>query len=269
MSNDTVLVTKSDGIWTLTLNRPEKLNSLNKQLYDAMMAALDDAARDPGCRVIVLTGAGRAFCAGQDLSGEVYNPNGPQPDVGLVVERYNGMIEAMRRLPKPIIGAVNGIAAGGGASLALACDIVYAKKSATFLQAFAKIGLVPDCGGTYFLPRIAGEARARAMAMLAEPIKAEQAEAWGMIWKAVDDDKLESEVNAAARRLAEAATYGLGLTKLALLASIDNDLPAQLRVERDMQRLAASSPDYAEGVGAFLAKRPAKFTGAAPAAKKA
>ncbi len=261
MENSAVLVAKAAGIWTLTLNRPEKLNALNKPLYEAMMTVLGEAERDAACRVLILTGAGRAFCAGQDLSGEVYNPSGPQPDVGLVVERYNGMIEAMRRLPKPIIGAVNGIAAGGGASLALACDIVFAKRSATFLQAFAKIGLVPDCGGTYFLPRLAGEARARGMALLAEAIKAEQAEAWGMIWKAVDDDKFDAEVQAAAGRLAQAATYGLGLTKLALLESMDNDLPAQLRVERDFQRRAAAAPDYAEGVGAFLAKRPAKFTG--------
>lgn len=267
MSNDTVLVAKTGGVTRLTLNRPDKLNSLNKELYEAMMAALAEAERDETCRVLTLTGAGRAFCAGQDLSAEVYNANGPQPDVGVVVERYNAMIEAMRRLPKPIIGAVNGIAAGGGASLALACDIVYAKRSATFLQAFAKIGLVPDCGGTYFLPRLAGEARARAMAMLAEPIKAEQAEAWGMIWRAVDDDTLEAEVKAAAERLAQSATFGLGLTKLALLGSLDNGLSAQLLVERDLQRQAAASPDYAEGVGAFLAKRQAKFTGRAPQRK--
>ena len=262
MSEQTVLVAKGNGITRLTLNRPDRLNALNRALYDEMMAALDDAASDATCRVVVLTGAGRAFCAGQDLSNEVYNATGPQPDVGIVVERYNGMIERMRRLPKPIIGAVNGIAAGGGASLAFACDIVIARRSASFLQAFAKIGLVPDCGCTYFLPRLAGEARARGMALLAEPIKADQAEAWGMIWKAVDDDKLDTEVDAMAARLSSAATFALALTKQALLVSGDNDLTAQLRLERDLQRLAAASPDYAEGVGAFLAKRPAKFTGA-------
>ncbi len=261
MSETPVLVTKAGGITRLTLNRPERLNSLNRALFEAMMAALAEAAKEDSCRVVVLTGGGRAFCAGQDLSDEIYSATGPQPDVGPVVERYNAMIERMRRLPKPIIGAVNGIAAGGGASLALACDIVFAKKSATFLQAFAKIGLVPDCGGTYFLPRIAGEARARGMALLAEPIKAEQAEAWGMIWKAVDDDKFDAEVEAAAGKLAVAATYGLALTKQALLASGDNDLTTQLRLERDLQRQASASPDYLEGVGAFLAKRPAKFTG--------
>ncbi|MEZ5851158.1 MAG: 2-(1,2-epoxy-1,2-dihydrophenyl)acetyl-CoA isomerase PaaG [Hyphomicrobiaceae bacterium] len=261
MTNDTVTAVSHGGILRLTINRPDKLNALNADVHAAMMDALQTAERDADCRVVVLTGAGRAFCAGQDLSGEVYNPDGPQPDVGLVVERYNGMIERMRRLPKPIIGAVNGIAAGAGASIAFACDIVIARRSASFLQAFAKIGLVPDCGGTYFLPRLAGEARARGMALLAEPVKADQAEAWGMIWKAVDDDKLDAEVDALATRLAGAATYGLGLTKLALLASSDNDLGAQLALERDYQRLAGASPDYVEGVGAFLAKRAPNFTG--------
>jgi 2-(1,2-epoxy-1,2-dihydrophenyl)acetyl-CoA isomerase len=261
MANETVLVSEAGGVLRLTLNRPERLNALNRDLHEAMMAGLDRAERDPDCRVVVLTGAGRAFCAGQDLSGEVYSASGPQPDVGPVVERYNGMIERMRRLPKPIVGAVNGIAAGGGASLAFACDIVLAKRSASFLQAFARIGLVPDCGGTYFLPRLVGGARARAMAMLAEPVTAEQAEAWGMIWKAIDDASFEAEVSAMAERLAQGPTYGLGLTKQALDASIANDLASQLRLERDLQRLASASPDYAEGVGAFLAKRPAKFTG--------
>lgn len=262
MSEQTVLVTKGNGITRLTLNRPERLNSLNRALSEEMMAALADAAGEDTCRVVVLTGAGRAFCAGQDLSNEVYSATEPQPDVGIVVERYNAMIERMRRLPKPIIGAVNGIAAGGGASLAFACDIVIARKSASFLQAFAKIGLIPDCGGTYFLPRLAGEARARGMALLAEPIKAEQAESWGMIWKAVDDDKFDAEVNAVAEKLAIAPTYALALTKQALLTSGDSDLAAQLRLERDLQRQAAAAPDYLEGVGAFLAKRPARFTGA-------
>ena len=261
MANETVLVAKTGGITRLTLNRPEKLNTLNKTLYEAMMAALEAAEKDDTCRVLVLTGAGRAFCAGQELGPEVYNPSGRQPDLGPVLERYNEMIERMRRLAKPIIAAVNGIAAGGGASLALACDIVIAGKSASFLQAFARIGLVPDCGGTYFLPRLIGEARAKAHAMLAEPVKAEQAEAWGMIWKAVDDDKLDAEVAAVADKLAMGATYALGLTKQALQASHDHDLATQLRLERDLQRKAGASPDYAEGVGAFQAKRPARFTG--------
>lgn len=262
MAAETVLVTRAGGITRLTLNRPERLNALNQSLYEAMMAALADAAREDTCRVVVLTGAGRAFCAGQDLSDEVYSKTGPQPDLGPVLDRYNGMIERMRALGKPIVCAVNGIAAGGGASLALACDIVIAKKSATFLQAFAKIGLVPDCGGTYFLPRLVGEARAKGLSLLAEPLKAEQAEAWGLIWKAVDDDKLEAETAAIAERLATGATYALGLTKAALQTSLDNDLGTQLRLERDVQRKAGRSPDYVEGVGAFQAKRPARFTGA-------
>ena len=261
MTNDTVLVTKSGGITRLTLNRPDKLNALNKDIYLAMTAALEACEREDSCRVVVLTGTGRAFCAGQDLGPEVYNPSGAQPDLGPVLERYNDMIGRMRRLAKPIIGAVNGIAAGGGASLALACDIVLARKSASFLQAFAKIGLMPDCGGTYFLPRLIGEARAKAHALLAEPVKAEQAEAWGMIWKAVDDDTLEAEVTALANKLAAGPTYALGLTKQALQASLDNDLASQLRLERDLQRKAGTSPDYSEGVAAFVAKRPAHFTG--------
>ena len=261
MANDTVLVAKTGGITRLTLNRPDKLNALNRSVYEAMMAALEAAERDPSCRVVLLSGAGRAFCAGQDLGPEVYNAAGPQPDLGPVLDRYNEMIERMRRLPKPIVAAVNGMAAGGGASLALACDIVVAKKSASFLQAFARIGLVPDCGGTYFLPRLIGEARARAYAMLAEPVKAEQAEAWGMIWKAVDDDRLEAEVTALTERLATAATSALGLTKQALQASLDNDLASQLRLERDLQRKAGASSDYREGVAAFLEKRPARFSG--------
>ncbi len=261
MAGETVLVTKSDGITRLTLNRTEKLNALNKDVHAAMMAALSDAEREDACRVVVLTGAGRAFCAGQDLSAEVYSATGPQPDLGPVLDRYNGMIERMRGLSKPIIGAVNGIAAGGGASLALACDIVIAKKSAIFIQAFAKIGLVPDCGSTYFLPRMVGDARARGLAMLAEPLKADQAEAWGLIWKAIDDERFETEVTATAERLAKAGTYGIGLQKRAFLASVDNDLSAQLGLERDLQRLAGKSSDYIEGVGAFLEKRHPGFTG--------
>lgn len=261
MANETVAVTRSGGLLRLTLNRPDRLNALNKDVFDGVMAGLDTLERDETVRVAVLTGAGRAFSAGQDLTGEVYSATGPQPDVGVVVERYNTMIERLRRLPKPVIAAVNGIAAGAGANLAFACDIVLAKKSANFLQAFAKIGLVPDCGGTYFLPRLVGDVRARAMTLLAEPVKAEQAEAWGMIWKAIDDDKFDAEVTAMAEKLAAGPTYGLGLTKQALQASSGNDLATQLVMERDLQRLAANSPDYVEGVGAFLAKRPAVFTG--------
>ena len=261
MTTQPVLSSKAGGILRLTLNSPDKLNALCEAVYHSMMAALADAERDADCRVVVLTGAGRAFCAGQELGEEVFHAGGPLPDIGAVVERYNGMIERMRALPKPIVAAVNGIAAGAGASLALACDIVVAKKSATFLQAFAKIGLVPDCGGTYFLPRLVGDARARGHAMLAEPLGAEKAEAWGMIWKAVDDDAFDVEITKLAERLATGATYGLGLQKQAFNASHSNDLTAQLALERDFQSRAAASPDYVEGVTAFLGKRPPAFTG--------
>lgn len=261
MSQPTVLVETTGGVTRLTLNRPDRLNSLNKGLFEELTAALASADRDDACRVVVLTGAGRAFCAGQDLSDEVYRKGGPQPDVGAVVERYNPMIEQMRRLTKPIIGAVNGVAAGAGSSLAFACDITLAKKSATFLQAFARIGLIPDCGSTYFLPRLVGDARARGLAMLAEPLSAEKAETWGLIWKAVDDDRFDAEVSALASRLSAGPTRCLGLQKQAFLAAETNDLSAQLALERDLQRLAAASPDYEEGVSAFIEKRAARFTG--------
>lgn len=261
MTNDTVLVEQSGGIVRLTLNRPDKLNALCRELAEALAPALEAAEKDPSCRVVVLTGAGRGFCAGQELSDEVYAKRGPQPDLGEVLDRYNPIIERMRAMPKPIIGAVNGVAAGAGASLALACDIVVARRSASFLQAFGRLGLVPDCGSTWLLPRLIGEARARGHAMLAEPIKAEQAEAWGMIWKAVDDDKFEAEVAALADRLAVAATYGLGLQKRAFAAAAGNDLGGQLAVEKLLQQQAAASADFIEGVTAFQEKRPAKFSG--------
>jgi 2-(1,2-epoxy-1,2-dihydrophenyl)acetyl-CoA isomerase len=261
MANDTVLVERNGGITRLTLNRPDKLNALCRELGEALGAALAGAERDEACRVVVLTGAGRGFCAGQELSEEVYVKGGPQPDLGQVLDRYNPIILAMRRMPKPIIGAVNGVAAGAGASLALACDIVLARRSATFLQAFGRLGLVPDCGSTWFLPRLVGEARARAHMLLAEPIKADEAQAWGMIWKAVDDDKLDAEVAALAARLAAAATHGLGLQKQAFAAAADNDLAAQLALEKVLQQKAAASADYIEGVTAFQEKRAARFTG--------
>ena len=261
MANDTVLVERSGGIVRLTLNRPDKLNALCREMAEALGPALEAAAKDATCRVVVLTGAGRGFCAGQELSDEVYAKSGPQPDLGEVLDRYNPIIERMRGMAKPILGAVNGVAAGAGASLALACDIVIARRSASFLQAFARLGLVPDCGSTWMLPRLIGEARARAHAMLAEPIKADQAEAWGMIWKAVDDDKFDAEVTAVAERLASAATYGLGLQKRAFAAAAGNDLGGQLALEKLLQQQAAASTDYIEGVTAFQEKRPAKFVG--------
>lgn len=261
MADATVLVHSADGVTRLTLNRPEKLNAFTQAMMTELGHAFEGAGNDPACRAVVLTGAGRAFSAGQDLADGVYVKGGPQPDLGLILERYNPIIRLVRSLPKPVIAAVNGLAAGAGVSLALACDLVYAAKSATFMQAFARIGLVPDCGSTWFLPRLIGEARARGLALLAEPLPAEKAEAWGLIWKAVDDDKLAAEVDALAGRLAGAPTYGLGLMKAAFDASPGNTLAAQLELERQLQSKAGKSPDYAEGVGAFLEKRKPSFTG--------
>ncbi len=261
MADATVLVQTGGGITRLTLNRPDKLNAFNRMMMADLETALASAGSDPACRVVILTGAGRAFSAGQDLADGVYVKGGPQPDLGLVLDRYNPIIRLIRTLPKPVVAAVNGLAAGAGASLALACDLVYAARSASFMQAFAKIGLVPDCGSTWFLPRLVGEARARGLSMLAEPLIADKAEAWGLIWKAVDDDKLAAEVDALANRLALGPTYGLALTKAALDASAGNALPAQLDLERELQSKAGKSPDYAEGVGSFLEKRTPNFTG--------
>lgn len=261
MADAMVLVQTGGGITRLTLNRPDKLNALNQSMMAQLKFALEAAGADPACRVVVLTGAGRAFSAGQDLADGVYVKGGPQPDLGLVLDRYNPIITLLRTLPKPVIAAVNGLAAGAGMSLALACDLIYAARSASFMQAFAKIGLVPDCGSTWFLPRLVGEARARGLAMLAEPLIADKAEAVGLIWKAVDDDKLVAEVHALAARLAHGPTYGFALMKTALQASAGNALEAQLGLERELQSKAGQSPDYAEGVGAFLEKRAANFTG--------
>jgi 2-(1,2-epoxy-1,2-dihydrophenyl)acetyl-CoA isomerase len=244
------------GAWRIvTLNRPDRLNAFNEAMHRALASALDDAAADTGCRAVLLTGAGRGFCAGQDLSAI-------GGDLGDTLENfYNPLVRRIRGLNKPVVCAVNGTAAGAGANIALACDIVLAARSAKFIQAFAKIGLVPDSGGTWLLPRLVGHARATALAMLAEPIGAETAERWGMIWRAVDDDTLMAEAEALTAHLASQPTQSLALIKQALAQSTTNSLDAQLDLERDLQRKAGATPDYAEGVSAFIAKRPAKFTG--------
>ena len=261
MSEASILVESAPGYRVLTLNRPDRLNAFDEDMHRQLMAAILAAEADAGCRALLLTGAGRGFCAGQDLTNRVFEP-GVVPDLARTIEGfYNPLIRKLRDLPMPVVCAVNGVAAGAGANIALACDIVLAGRSAKFLQAFAKIGLLPDSGGTWFLPRLVGRARARGLAMLAEPITAEQAEGWGLIWKALDDAALMDEARRLTAHLATQPTVGLALIKQALDAAETNDLDAQLDLERDLQAEAGRTPDYSEGVQAFLAKRAPKFTG--------
>jgi 2-(1,2-epoxy-1,2-dihydrophenyl)acetyl-CoA isomerase len=260
MDEQAVLVDKRAGYYAVTLNRPQRLNAFTEAMHRALMTVLNDAESDPNCRALLLTGAGRGFCAGQDLSDL---PGGDaKADLGATVEAfYNPLVHKLRALPFPVIAAVNGIAAGAGANIALACDIVLAARSAKFVQAFAKIGLVPDSGGTWFLPRLVGAARARALALLSEPLSAEQAADWGLIWKAIDDDTLLADAEKMCAQFAAGPTFGLSQIKRALDASENNDLAAQLNLERDLQREAGFSPDYKEGVQAFIDKRAPIFTG--------
>ncbi len=256
-SEPVVRVEREGDVAIVTLNRPDKLNSVNAAVQQALPAAIDQA-RDARC--LVLTGAGRGFCAGQDLTERTGDTD--TLDTGRAIEGfYNPLVRQIRGLAMPVIAAVNGVAAGAGANIALACDIVLAARSAKFIQAFAKIGLIPDSGGTFFLPRLVGPARAMGLALLAEPLPAEQAADWGLIWRAVDDDRLMPEARALAQHLAAQPTAGLALIKRAIQAGATNDLDAQLDLERDLQREAGRTADYREGVAAFLAKRPARFTG--------
>jgi len=254
----TILVESFAGYRQITLNRPERLNALTVEMAAALSAALDEAAADENCRALLLTGAGRGFCAGQDLTAIV---DATPADLGRLLDHYHPLILKLRALPMPVVCAVNGVAAGAGANLALACDIVLAARSASFVEAFAKIALIPDCGGTWFLPRLVGTARARALAMLAEPLPATTAAEWGLIWQMVEDDRLMAEAQALAARLATQATTALALMKRALDAAATNPLDRQLDLERELQAEAGASPDHREGVRAFLDKRPPAFTG--------
>lgn len=257
-----LLLQIESGVAKLSLNRPETLNSFNEAMHLEMHAALDAIANDKSIRALLLTGEGRGFCAGQDLSDPLVKPAVPMPDLGEVIGRYyNPMLTKLSQMAIPTICAVNGIAAGAGANIPLACDFVIAARSAKFIQAFCKIGLIPDSGGTWFLPRLVGMARAKQLAMLGEPLKAEQALEWGLIYKVVDDENLQDEATNFAKHLATQPTHGLALTKQALQASQTNTLEEQLLLEQQLQQVAGNSYDYKEGVMAFIEKRPAAYKG--------
>jgi len=262
MSDQSILIEAGEGYATITLNRPARLNSFTEAMHEELRQALAKVRGDTSVRALLLTGSGRGFCAGQDLDERNVAAGAPPPDLGETLGRnWNPLVRTLRELPLPIVCAVNGVAAGAGANLALACDIVIAARSASFIQAFSKIGLMPDAGGTHFLPRLLGDARARALAMLGERIPAEQAAAWGMIWQCVEDAGLMTAARELALRLAQSPTRALAGIKQALAAAAVNDLPTQLELERELQRELGRSADYREGVTAFKEKRAPRFSG--------
>ncbi|QPQ55300.1 2-(1,2-epoxy-1,2-dihydrophenyl)acetyl-CoA isomerase [Allosphingosinicella flava] len=258
MAYETIDFKVEGGVARLTLNRPDRLNSFTVQMHEEVADALDNLG---GARTLVLTGAGRGFCAGQDLNDRAVAP-GEAVDLGESVERrYNPLIRRLTSLPVPVIARVNGVAAGAGANIALACDIVIAAKSAKFIQSFAAIGLIPDSGGTWVLPRLVGQARALGLALTGEPLAAEKAAEWGLIWKAVEDEALDAEVDALAARFASGPTRGLAAIKKMIRESWDHRLDEELDLQRDMMRELGFSQDYKEGVAAFMEKRTPNFTG--------
>jgi len=261
MPDRSILVDHKDGVCIITLNRPEKLNSFNAEMHRELADELETIACDKHIRALVITGAGRAFCAGQDLSERSFEGNA-DIDLGQSLEKYyNPLVERLRSLPIPVITAVNGVAAGAGANIALSGDIVVAARSARFIQAFSRIGLIPDAGGTYILTQQLGEMRAKALAMLATPLSAEQAQEWGLVWQVFDDLTFMDEVMELATTLSKQATTALALTKQAIHAASTNSYSEQLELERQLQAQAGRTQDYREGVNAFKEKRDARFTG--------
>ncbi|WP_280179522.1 2-(1,2-epoxy-1,2-dihydrophenyl)acetyl-CoA isomerase PaaG [Acinetobacter nosocomialis] len=262
MDYQNIIAEEKNGVGYLTFNRPKALNSFNVDMHREVADVLNLWTKNPDVRCVVISGEGRGFCAGQDLGDRVVDPNAEAPDLGYSIETYyNPLIKTIVNMPKPVICAVNGVAAGAGANIALACDLVIAAKSANFVQAFCRLGLVPDSAGTWFLPRTVGHARAMGLALLGDKLPAETAKEWGMIWDVVEDAELKTKVTELAERLAKQPTFGLSLIKKAIHQSSNNTFEEQMLLERDLQRIAGRSEDYREGVQAFMNKREPNFKG--------
>ncbi|MDC5047511.1 2-(1,2-epoxy-1,2-dihydrophenyl)acetyl-CoA isomerase PaaG [Acinetobacter baumannii] len=262
MDYQNIIAEEKNGVGYLTFNRPKALNSFNVDMHREVVEVLNLWTKNPDVRCVVISGEGRGFCAGQDLGDRVVDPNAEAPDLGYSIETYyNPLIKTIVNMPKPVICAVNGVAAGAGANIALACDLVIAAKSANFVQAFCRLGLVPDSAGTWFLPRAVGHARAMGLALLGDKLPAETAKEWGMIWDVVEDAELKTKVTELAERLAKQPTFGLSLIKKAIHQSSNNTFEEQMLLERDLQRIAGRSEDYREGVQAFMNKREPNFKG--------
>ncbi|WP_373357666.1 2-(1,2-epoxy-1,2-dihydrophenyl)acetyl-CoA isomerase PaaG [Acinetobacter lactucae] len=262
MDYQNIIAEEKNGVGYLTFNRPKALNSFNVDMHREVAEVLNLWTKNPDVRCVVISGEGRGFCAGQDLGDRVVDPNAEAPDLGYSIETYyNPLIKTIVNMPKPVICAVNGVAAGAGANIALACDLVIAAKSANFVQAFCRLGLVPDSAGTWFLPRAVGHARAMGLTLLGDKLPAETAKEWGMIWDVVEDAELKTKVTELAERLAKQPTFGLSLIKKAIHQSSNNTFDEQMLLERDFQRIAGRSEDYREGVQAFMNKREPNFKG--------